>query len=269
MKELSEKPLQGVNVLVTRAKDQAESFAVSLEALGATCLEIPVIEISEPDDWQDFDRAAAEIEKFDWLIFASQNAVERTFSRLAQLGLSPGKIKGKIAAIGPSTAEVIEQKGLSVQFQPSSFVAENLIAEMPGYPHLDGLRVFWPKTDIGRKIIIESFSRAGATVVTAVVYKTGLPQNSPALQEKLKESFAAGKVDVITLASAQSARNLATLLHGAGLDPKALDRRIKIAAIGPVTAEAARIALGRVDIEAAVHTLPGLAEALLASLKIE
>lgn len=280
----SEKPLAGLKVLVTRARGQAEEFTELLVPLGAEVSEIPVIEISQPQDFAGLDRALHNINQYDWLIFASKNAVEHTIARAQAIGVvlpnqsgGGGKTGPKLAAIGPSTASELIKNGLVVDYCPSNFLAEFLVEEFPGYPNLLGTKVLWPKTNIGRTLIADKLIAAGATVDTALAYLTGLPSGHMDLARQLVDTLEAGKIDVITLASAQSARNLAELINmGLSLQKggpytleavKRLLSQVKIAAIGPITANAAREVLGKADIEAAEYTIPGLTEALLASLK--
>jgi uroporphyrinogen III methyltransferase/synthase len=274
----SEKPLAGLKVLVTRAQGQSENFKQLLQPLGAEVSEIPVIEISQPDDFAELDKALGNISQYDWLVFVSKNAVNYTLARAQTLGVAIDKEpKLKLAAIGPATADELTKNGLGVDFCPSSFVAEFLVEEFPNYPNLQGTKVFWPRTNIGRTLIADQLTAAGATVDTAIAYKTGLPSQHLDLARQLVDRLASGKIDVITLASAQSARNLAQLIsmglslnvEQSGPSPalKDLLASVKIAAIGPVTAMACREVLGKADIEAAEYTLGGLTEALLASLK--
>ena len=274
----SEKPLAGLKVLVTRAQGQSEKFREMLVPLGAEVSEIPVIEISQTNDFAGLDNALGNLRDYDWLIFASKNAVEHTLARAQTLGVSIDKVPAvKLAAIGPATAGELLKNGLAVDFCPTNFVAEFLVEEFPNYPNLQGTKVLWPKTNIGRSLIADQLTAAGATVDTVIAYLTGLPGEHTDLARQLVDQLRAGKIDVITLASAQSARNLAKLISlGLSLEdgptvPSAtmtsLLAAVKIAAIGPVTAKAARQVLGKVDIEAAQYTMAGLTEALLASLK--
>ncbi len=249
-----------------------------LEPLGATVSDLPLIEITSPEDFSDLDQALTSLEKYDWMILASQNAVDHVLARAATLKVSVSGTRGlKLAAIGPATATELAKNGLVADFCPSSFLAEFLIEEFPGYPDLQGKKIFWPRTNIGRTLIADKLAEAGAQVDTAIAYVTGLPKEHDLLADQLVESLSRGQIDVITLASAQSARNLATLIQN-GLDrrhPQTVEEinmerllaPVKIAVIGPITATAARDELGKVDIEAAEYTLSGLTEALLASLK--
>jgi uroporphyrinogen-III synthase len=298
----SEKPLAGLNVLITRARGQSEKFRQLLVPLGAEVSELPVIEITPAQDFADLDRGLNNLSQYDWLVFASKNAVEHTLARARTLGIAvAGEPRPKLAAIGPATAEELAKNSLTVDFCPSSFVAEFLIDEFPGYPDLYGVKVFLPKTNIGRTLIADKLTASGALVDTAIAYLTALPAGHADLAKELVLRLKGGKIDVITLASAQSARNLAELIKvGLSLQnetengadtradtgfqnrsknksqnssgPISMDKLlspVKIAVIGPVTAVAAREALGKVDIEAAEYSLSGLTEALLASLKFE
>ncbi len=272
---MGEQSLTGLRVLVTRARGQSEKLRELLEPLGALVSELPVIEFAPPSDLTDLDHGLTNLDKYDWLILASKNAVDYTLARAGVLDVS---LKGpggpKLAAIGSATAEEMRKKGLKVDYCPSSFVAEFLVEEFPGYPSLDGLKVFLPKTNIGRTLIADRLRSAGATVDTAVAYLTGLPSGHEELAATLVQKLQAQEIDVITLASAQSARNLAKLIEIGismpGQVTSSLEKLlapVKIAVIGPVTATAARETLGRADIEAVEYTLAGLTEALLASLK--
>ena len=107
----ADKPLVGERVLVTRAKDQAGSLAEELEALGATVIEIPFIEIRPPASYAALDATLNNIENYDWLILTSANGVEALFVRMAILGFGPEKLLHlNIAAIGPATREKIEER---------------------------------------------------------------------------------------------------------------------------------------------------------------
>ena len=273
--------LDGINILVTRAVEQASVFTDLLRDLGANVQEIPVLEITEPSDYDDLDRCLQEIDRYDWIVFASTNAVAYTLARAQKLGLNITSDRTKLAAVGPSTAAALVEHNLKVDFCPSAFIAEALIEEFPGYPDLQGKKILWPKTNIGRRLIIDQFVAAGASVETAVVYITALPDGHRQLASELVKTLADRRIDVITLASAQSARNLAQLINegleenaehgesqsGALTTMQSLLLGVQIAAIGPVTARAAREKLGHVDIEASDHTIIGLIKSLLASLK--
>ena len=81
-------PLQGVRVLVGRARHQAGALSTELRKNGAQVIEIPFIEIRKPRSFRPLDSALRNLESYDWLILTSVNGVEAMWERLAKLGLS-------------------------------------------------------------------------------------------------------------------------------------------------------------------------------------
>lgn len=289
---MQDKPLQGVRVLVTRAEEQADSFADLLQERGATTIERALLAVGPASDYSELDKAINQLAQYQWIIFASQNAVKFTLQRLKALGLPAQALSQcQLASIGPATSNCLAEEGLSVAFQPTAYVAETLVAEFQQQVNLAGQRLLWPKTNIGRLLIADGLRVAGAQVDTAIAYESGLPTNKEHLGRELVALLRDQAIDIITLASAQTARNLGQLLdlglqlelevkRELGPDHKEklallkeekeeLLSSVKIAAIGPITAAAAEQSLGRVDLIAEEHTLKGLTDALLASLKFE
>ena len=60
--------LSGVRVLVGRARHQAGALSGELRKRGATVLEIPFIEIREPESFKPLDSALENLDGYDWLI---------------------------------------------------------------------------------------------------------------------------------------------------------------------------------------------------------
>ena len=281
-----EQALIGIRILVTRAVGQAGKLTSKLQAHGAFVEELPLIEIKDPTDFGPLDKCLKSLPKYDWMIFASANAVRHTMARAEALGVPIKEMLSQhsvaIAVVGAATARVAAGYDLKVAFAPEHFVSDSLVEQFPDFARLEGKNIFWPRTDIGREIIVEKLSEAGATVDCAIAYLTVTPQFSPEQAQKLVRQLEANYFDAITLTSSQAVKNLAAILkkglpesfeNGFALDDnasaqlKALLLPVKLAAIGPVTAEAAKKYLGKIDIEATDHTMAGLTEALLASLK--
>lgn len=268
---LSSKPLDKYKILVTRAAEQAPDVSEKLIALGAIPIEVPLISIGPPDSWEPLDQALQNLPQFDWIVFASANAVDSCLKRMAQLCLDNSELKKvQIAAIGPSTCELLSEHGLPCTFRPSKFIGESLVAEFPGYPNLSATRLLWPRTNIGRNYIVDQLQKAGATIDVVTCYKTGGPEDKEKTGKKLLELLIANQIDIITLMSAQTARNLADCLKSAftlhsstnRLDISQLLTNVRVASIGPETTKAAREVLGKVDIEAGKYTVDGLLESI-------
>lgn len=276
---MTELPLQGLRIVVTRSKKQAAGLSSKFKDLGAEVYEFPVISITAPDSWAPLDEAIEKIKRYDWVLFASANAVDAFVARSAQVGIGKEELDfTKFAVIGPGTASALEEHGIKASFCPSTFIAETLVAEFPDYPNLHGKRILWPRTNVGRPYVLDRMTEAGAKVDVVEAYHTSLPPNEQEIAERLTTLLWKNVVDVITLASAQSARNLKTILT-TGINKKLGDKNIEvpigmdsityalegvvIATIGPETSAAARKHLGRVDIEANVFTIDGLVDAVV------
>jgi len=276
---MTDLPLQGLRIVVTRSKKQSAGLSSKFKDLGAEVYEFPVISITAPDSWAPLDEAIEKIKRYDWVLFASANAVDAFVARSAQVGIGKEELDfTKFAVIGPGTANSLEEHGIKASFCPSTFIAETLVAEFPEYPNLQGKRILWPRTNVGRPYVLDRMTEAGAKVDVVEAYHTSLPANEQEIAERLTTLLWKNVVDVITLASAQSARNLKTILTS-GINKKLGDKNLEvpigmdsityalegvvIATIGPETSAAARKHLGRVDIEAKVFTIDGLVEAVV------
>ncbi|WP_174240861.1 uroporphyrinogen-III synthase, partial [Granulicella sp. S190] len=93
--------LTNKRILITRTRHQASELAAQLEALGATTILIPTIEIVPPASFCALDAALTCLGAYDWLLFTSANALE-AFHRRAQF-LHLTQLPKRIAVIGPAT----------------------------------------------------------------------------------------------------------------------------------------------------------------------
>ena len=250
-------PLSGRTVLVTRSRQQAASLSERLERLGARVLSIPTIELVEPDDWAPLDKAIAELNTFDWIVFTSVNGVEWFFSRLRARGFTSSlPDRTRIAAIGSATAAALEDRGVSADIVPMVFRAESLAEAMP-LSQLAGRRVLIARAQKAREVLPETLEGAGAQVVVAPCYRTIVPNVDAA---ELEARLERGEIDLVTFTSSSTVVNFASLFpegRAAGLLAKA-----RVACIGPITAATVR----ELGIEPAVsdhYTIGGLVETVV------
>jgi len=252
-----QRPLFGKRVLVTRSRTQASRLGALLEEAGAQPVELPTIEIGPLDDYAQFDRALARISDYQWIIFASANAVDAVFQRLETQGKDARSFgPANVGAIGPATAAALAARGIKAEFVPSRPVSEAVLDELSGRNWKD-VSVLLPAADIGRDELEKGLAEWGAKVERLAAYK-----NVPVADagQRARAAFADG-VDVVTFTSSSTVRNLVEMLGGDRASRAALDASF-IACIGPVTAGAARELGLRVDLEAEEHTVDGLVDAL-------
>jgi uroporphyrinogen-III synthase len=242
--------LNGLRVLVTRAAHQADETAAKLRALGAEVVCLPMIAILPPESWQPFDEAIARLQEYHWVIFASSNAVDAFFNRIAE-----SKVFPHFATIGPKTTAALERHGQQASYQAPSFVAESFVEN---FPATAGMRILWPKTNIGRTLIADELSKRGANVDVVFCYRTAMPENADSITTELEKLLTSNDIDIITLASSETAKNMSQLLTN-----RALLSTTKILAIGPETARAAKEHLGKCDLQSDEYTLDGMIDCLL------
>ncbi len=258
------RPLDGVRVVVTRAKAQAAEMVARLESLGAEAIEVPTIAIAPPEDPGPFDAACDRIGTFDWVVFTSVNAVARVAEGLA---VRPGGIRrlegARLCAVGTATAEALAGHRLRVDLVPDEYRAEGVIRALRGQGDLTGVRVLLPRGDLARDLLRIELRGAGAEVTAVTAYRTvpaELGDEGPDIRGMLRRR----RVDVVTFTSGSSVRNFARAIG----EHQAADllRHVDVACIGPVTAEAASRLNIATTIMPAESTVPALLEAIVEHL---
>lgn len=246
-------PLTGRRIVVTRARDGAAKLADLLTARGATVLSFATIAI-EPRAQVALPAAATE---YAWVVFTSANAVACLANALAEAGRDLAEFRGcGICAIGPATAEALQQRGLPVSFTPSEAVAERIAETFAAIGDLTGQRILLPRGNLARTILPDTLRALGAVPEECVVYNTAPVKHTA---EDLDALLAFGP-DVIAFTSGSAVESLFNAL-GAERG-EALFGTAASAAIGPITAEALRQRGVVPEVEATRHDLPGLVDAI-------
>ncbi len=203
----AQRPLYGRQILVTRPPHQAQTLAAMLAELGAGVLFQPAIDIGPPDDWQTADRALAQLDHFDWIVFSSANGVRALLDRLLATRDLRDLGRAKIAAIGPGTAEELARYHLRADLVPDEYRAESL-ADALRDPAVGRARMLLVRASRGREVLAETLAAAGASVEQVVVYSSrDIPQPAAGIATALAD----GKLAWITVTSSAIARSLAAM----------------------------------------------------------
>ena len=273
--------LTGKRILVTRAVRQAGKLSDALRELGATPVEVPVLEIQPAEDFAPLEKAIRQLDSYDWLIFTSANAVSILAFNASLHGFSIHNSPGpKIAAIGRATAEAVERAHLKVDLVPEDYVAESLVDaflkrhEVSGHDfsraksaakkegalapegNLAGQRILIARAAIARDVIPDALRAAGAHVDVVDAYRNVMPQAAPAL---LRAALEQG-IDAATFTSSSSVTHLADAAKAAGLAFPFSG--VSAISIGPITSQTLREYNWEPAAEASPSDIPGLVEAL-------
>ncbi len=247
--DVDAKPLTGRTILVAGSEDRVPRLGEALSDQGARVVPFPTVRIVPPQDYGPLDAALGDWASFDWIVFTSAHGVEAVVKRARDLRVNLRGTRARIAAVGPVTRAALEKNGMPVDAVPKEYVTDAIAGAMGD---VSGKRVLLPRSRISRLSLPEALTAAGAVVTQVAAYDA-----VPASPESTSPD---SKFDFVVFTSASSAENLATLMPP---DKFArLVERTPAAAIGPVTAEAARILGFRVAVVSQEHTIEGLVESL-------
>lgn len=241
-------PLAGLRMLNPRAAEQAGPLSQKLRTMGAEVVELPAIELV-PLEFDPVDPG-----EFDWIVFTSANAVRFFW------GTAPGVVGAKVCAIGPGTAAALDALGVAVTLVAEEHHAEGVAAAL-GREQMEGRRVLAPAALATRDVLPRELSAMGAKVTTLPVYRNVVPEG---LGEAAQALFAEGvRPHWVLFTSPSTVKNLLAAVGREQMDG------VRVAALGPVTAEAARKHGLTVDVEAEPSTIEALAGALAAFVRGE
>lgn len=242
------RPLFGRRVVVTRPRHQASALADRLREEGAVTVDVPTIDIVDPDDGGEALRAAvAGLRSYDWVVLTSANGAERFCAQLRDARDLAGC---RIAAIGPGTADVLLDHNLVADIVPERFIAESLLEAFPLPTSTDTGRVLLARAAVARDVLPDGLRSLGWRVDVVDAYRTVPVVPSDEQRERVRSA------DIVTFTSASTVENWVAAF---GVD----EVPSMVACIGPITADAA-VRLGlRVDLVADVHTIDGLVDAVV------
>ena len=253
---MTELPLAGRRVLVTRSVHQAGKLSEGLRALGAIPVEVPVLEICPAENMAALDAGLAGLRQYDWLILTSANTVRALANRALELGLELFNSRNpKVAAVGEATAEAARQAGFTVAFVPESYVAESLLDGLVG--EVAGAKILLTRAAVARDVIPDALRTAGSTVDVVDAYRNVMPEAAP---EQLRRALAGG-IDVATFTSSSSVTHLEAAAKTAGIGWPF--QGVTAVSIGPITSETLREKGWEPAVEANPSDIPGLIAAVV------
>lgn len=249
-------PLSGKKIIVTRPADQSEKLVKGLEELGAQVIEYPSIVVKELEDYSELKNALEIINQFKWLVFTSANAVNIFFKQLRNFKLDIRILTGlKIAVVGKATAELLEDKGIYVDFMPEKFTSSDLLKGLIKIISKDD-KVLIFKSEIGRQELSEGLKNAGISLDEINLYNIEENDKDKTVLLNILEK---DSVDYITFTSPSTVRAFVSI---AGMDTiKGLSA--KFVCVGPVTENAlTELGLKAAGV-AAVHNDSGLIDKIV------
>ena len=249
---MSAAPLRGLTVAVTRPPTKGDRLAAELERLGAAVIDAPALRLVPPADPTGLADAAARLGDFDWVMVTSAAGVQALHHAARVAG---GRAPRRLAVVGSQTAAAAAAVGWEAHLLPERFDAEGLLERIDSTAvALAGAAVLIAVAENARDVLSDGLAARGASVHRVAAYGSvpATPQELAALDAAIR----AGRMDLITFTSSSAARNVLAVL-GRGV------LAVPAAAVGPVTAAAARELGYPVVAVAEEHTMEGLVGAVI------
>lgn len=192
-------PLAGLNIAVTRPRDQAAQLTERIVQAGGKPILFPLLEIEAVQDSKALQEQVSRLGQFDLAIFISPNAVNYGIAAIRSAGELPDRLK--IATIGPGSVKALRGCGITRVIAPTQrFDSEGLLA-LPELQDVAGWRVIIFRGDGGRELLGNTLKARSATVEYATCY-----QRSKAQQDV--QALLNAEPDVITVTSSEALGNL-------------------------------------------------------------
>jgi uroporphyrinogen-III synthase len=251
--------LTGRRVVITRPREQAAGWRERLEALGATVLELPLIQVRKDVHLETLAEVLTGFGGYEWVIFTSVNGVKYFFEEFCRVhddirafGLA------RIAVVGEATAAAVRELHLRVELQPKKASGEELAKELIARESMDSAKVLVITGNLNREVLVEKLEEDRAIVDCLPVYKT---EETDLAKDPVAGDFRAHGADAILFASPSAAQSFFD--QAAALKLAAKARRPLAGSIGPSTTATMKQLGLPVDFEAAEATLDSLVAAML------
>lgn len=164
-------PLAGLNIVVTRPREQALELTRRVTELGGNVILFPLLEITPATDASALNTLKQHLSAYDLLIFISPNAVKYAMDAL---GTVPSNVR--VATVGQSSAQKLRGLGIAQVIAPTErFDSESLLA-LPALQNVAGWKVAILRGNGGRELLGDTLKIRGAQVDYVTCYERGMPE---------------------------------------------------------------------------------------------
>ena len=197
-------------VLVTRPAHQSAALIKQIQSLGLVAVPCPVIAIDEIQP----DLPDSGLDQYQIIIFISANAVEIGLKYLENLA---NFAEMHICAVGKQTAQRLLDRGVGDVIQPESGFNSEALLELESFEsaHINNKDILIVRGQGGREHLADECRKRGARVDYLEVYQRVIPEMDigPVIQ-----LWSAGQINIVTVSSNQSLKNLYHILQNRGLE---------------------------------------------------
>lgn len=272
-------PLFGEKIVVTRPRRQSAALVNELKKLGAEVVSAPVIQtvpLTDKGKFEKIEKTFREIGEYTMLVFTSPYGVERFMELCREYHVDLRALAGKrLAAIGKTTAEAMERRGMFVDIIPEQYESAEL-GKAIRQACRPGENILIPRSSIGSAALVdEILGRNGVSAAEMVPIQSEVYDGAECedgirvhdlpiydtvcdtgTAEFLQKEMEAGDVTLVTFTSASTVRGFAAML------PDYDYRKITAVCIGKQT-EAAAASYGMRTVTAKNATVEDMTDCIL------
>jgi len=208
---MSEGPLSGRGIVVTRPREHALALAERIRAAGADPILFPTIEILPPENALAVSSLIARLDAFQFAIFVSPTAVVRGHAMVVASRKWPENLR--VAAVGNGTATALEELGFHSVIAPSGGADSEALAELPELQDMQGRSVVIFRGQGGREWLRARLEARGARVEYAECYRRARPEVDAG---SLLARWQSGAIEAVSITSAEGLANLFEMLGPTG-----------------------------------------------------
>lgn len=205
---MTDSPLRGLKIAVTRPREQAASLMDSITQAGGIPLPFPLLEIEPAPADAGLREQLSRVAQADLAIFISPNAVRYGLAamRTADIAFPPAT---KIAAVGQGSAKALRELGFADILVPAErFDSEGLLA-LPELHDVAGRRATIFRGNGGRELLGDTLKSRGASVEYVECYRRSKPR------QDISELLAAAP-DAVAVTSSEALDYLRQMLENSG-----------------------------------------------------
>ena len=258
--------LSGARIVVPESRE-LDLFVSMIERAGGEALRCPLVSIHDLDDPAPVEAWLRRMAggALDDLVLYTGEGLRRLHGAAERAGIAAEFMAalGRVRTIvrGPKPARVLRGFGLAPGVSVEPPTTEGLaaaLADLRPAGRRVGVQLYPGHPDT----LLEALAQAGAHVDPILPYRYASDREDARVADAIR-AMAAGQVDMIALTSRPQVNRLVDVAAAQELGPALRDAagRVLVAAVGPVTAEAARQAGWRVAAmpEASFHLKPMIA----------
>lgn len=162
--------LTETRVVVTRSSADNAPLAAALRDRGAEVVELPLVEVVEPADGGHALRVAVDrLTDYRYVTLTSTNGVRAVAEAVGDRPWPAGVV---VAPVGPVTAKLAAEAGMTVGPVPSSATVADLISEFPMNAASEICRVLAPLAELAGDSLVDGLTAKGYVVDRCEAYRT-------------------------------------------------------------------------------------------------